>query len=290
MFIGFFIFIFGAIIGSFLNVVILRLGTGGSIVKGSSKCLSCGCKLKWYELIPIVSFLARRGRCGHCESGISWQYPIVETAVGLMFLLIFSATAGLNFNEITVYRLFPAVYYSAIFSILMLIAVYDIRHQVIPNKLVYLFIFLSIFASFFRFNRFVLPEGSVLLGGFLSAFGLFVFFFAMWFFSKGKAMGLGDAKLAAGIGFLLGFPKSLVAIMFAFWLGAIIGILLLVFSKLSAATRRSASPLSFFHRAALRIFGEKKYNIKSKIPFGPFLALGTILAFLVGSRVINLYI
>jgi len=290
MLFGVFIFIFGTIIGSFLNVAAFRLGTGRSMVKGSSKCLSCGRELRWYELIPVASFLAGKGRCGRCDSRISWQYPLVETATGLMFFLVFSSVAGLSFDGITGCRLLAAGYWLAVFSILLLIAVYDIRHQVIPNKIAYLFISVSAFAPFFSPEGFGLPRGSALLGGFLSALGLFVFFAAIWFFSKGRAMGLGDAKLAAGIGLLLGFPKSLAAVIFAFWLGAAVGILLLVFSRPSSAIWRGAPPLLFFHRAALRIFGEKKYNMKSKIPFGPFLALGAIIAFLVGSRVISLYV
>ncbi|NOY35890.1 MAG: prepilin peptidase [bacterium] len=290
IFTGVFIFIFGAIVGSFLNVVILRLGTGGSVVKGSSKCLSCGCKLRWYELIPVISFFARKGKCGHCESKISWQYPLVEMTTGLMFLLVFSSAGGLNLSEITGHLLLAIGYWLAVFSILTVIAVYDIRHRVIPNKLVYLFILLSFFAVFFRFNRVGALESSVLLGGLLSALGLFIFFASMWFFSKGRAMGFGDAKLAAGIGLLLGFPNSLVAVTLAFWLGAIVGILLLLFSKLSVHARRGKFVPLFIHRVVLRVLGEKKYNAKSKIPFGPFLALGAIIAFLVGSRVINLYI
>ena len=278
----FFVFIFGAIVGSFLNVVIFRLGTGKSVVKGSSKCLSCGCNLRWYELIPIISFFARRGKCAHCGCRISGQYPAVEAVTGLVFLLVFNffAGGGLAFGrQFAFYGFLPVAYYWAIFSVLVLVSVYDIRHQVIPNRITTLFASLSFFSFVFRVNRPDLFSDPTLSGGILSGLGLFAFFAALWFFSKGKAMGMGDAKLAAGIGLLLGFPDSITTVFFAFWLGAITGILLLFFSKLSEA-----------RGAGLRGFPEKKYNMKSKIPFGPFLALGALIAFLVGSRVIGLYI
>ena len=81
------IFILGLIIGSFLNVVIMRLNTGESMIKDGSRCFSCGKNLKWYELVPVFSFIAQRGRCRECGSRISWQYPIVELITGVVFTL-----------------------------------------------------------------------------------------------------------------------------------------------------------------------------------------------------------
>ena len=94
------IFVFGTIIGSFLNVVILRYGTGKSFAKGSSQCFSCGKKLSWYELVPILSFLFQKGKCKGCGSKISWQYPLIETITGVLFLLIFNLQFSI-FNEFT---------------------------------------------------------------------------------------------------------------------------------------------------------------------------------------------
>ena len=88
--INFSVFVFGAIVGSFLNVIILRLNTGKSIVSGRSKCFTCAKKLKWHELLPIASFVFLRGKCSACKAKISWQYPGVETITGIFFCIIVS--------------------------------------------------------------------------------------------------------------------------------------------------------------------------------------------------------
>jgi leader peptidase (prepilin peptidase)/N-methyltransferase len=259
-----FVFILGAIIGSFLNVVILRHNTGESIIKGGSRCFICGNKLKWRELIPIFSFIAQKGKCRNCGSKISLQYPLVEFLTGLVFLLVF-----LKFYA-TFYFLLSTFYYFIIFSILIVIAVYDLRHQIIPNEFVYSFITLSFFSIFFEnwdlFRNFKLEIRNFdLWSQFLAGIIFFAFFGLMWLAPRGKWMGLGDAKLALGIGWLFGFSKGITALLLAFWIGAAVGIFLLIFFK-------------------------KSYNIKSKLAFGPFLALGTLIAFLFGETIINLII
>lgn len=223
-----FIFIFGAIIGSFLNVVILRLGTGAGF-GGRSYCFSCRADLKWYELIPILSFFFQRGHCRTCYGRISWQYPVVEMLTGLIFVLVYSL---LSTNYLLV------LYYWLVFSLLIVISVYDFRHKIIPNKLVYVFIIFSLFSPAFEIF------GAV----------LFLPFFLLWLASKGRAMGLGDAKLALGIGLLLGLSQGVVALLISFWIGAIFGIILLI--------------------------AKKGAGLKTKIPFGPFLALAAFLVFI----------
>src|SRR3989344_2043374 len=95
LFISILIFIFGAVVGSFLNVIILRLNTGQSIVSGRSKCFTCAKKLKWHELLPIASFVFLRGKCSACKTKISWQYPVVETITGIIFLLLFQQSQNI---------------------------------------------------------------------------------------------------------------------------------------------------------------------------------------------------
>ncbi len=260
-----FVFCLGAIIGSFLNVVILRLNTGESIARGGSRCFGCGKGLKWYELVPIASFLVQKGKCRSCGMKISWQYPAVEAVTGLLFLLIFYAQGGLILGEFSIFNFFSLVYYFTIFSLLIVIAAYDIRHQIIPNGFVYSFIFLSVFAVFFESGGFVSPAAvSALLSRFLAGAAFFSFFALLWFFSKGRAMGFGDAKLALGIGFFLGLAKGAAAILVSFWSGAILGVLLLMAAK-------------------------KRYNMRSRIAFGPFLVLGTAIAFFAGDAILRLY-
>ncbi len=239
MVVSFFVFIFGTIVGSFLNVVILRYNSGESIIKNSSKCFSCRERLKWYEMIPVLSFIFQRGRCRHCKSKISWQYPIVELLTGLVFLLIF---LKFQFTLVT-------SYYFVVFSILIIISVYDLRHQIIPNLLVYIFDILAFL------NLLLITNYELRITNFLAGLCFFAFFALIWLLSKGRAMGFGDAKLALGIGWFLGLNKGIFALLLSFWLGAIVGIFLLIFFN-------------------------KKYNIKSSIPFGPFLAMGAAVAFL----------
>ncbi len=243
-----FIFIFGLIIGSFLNVVIIRYNTGESIVYSGSRCFSCGKRLSWQELVPIFSFLIQKGRCRQCKSKISFQYPLVEFLTALLFL-----TGFLKF-----FPDFPSVFsYWVIASLLIVISVYDFYHQIIPNKIVYLLIFFAFGYWFFI--------GGATLTGFLAGISFFAFFFLLWFVSRGRWMGFGDAKIALAGGWLLGFINGLVAIFSAFWIGAIFSIFLLLFLP-------------------------KTFTLKSRIPFGPFLALGIIIAFLFGSIIFKIYL
>jgi len=233
-------FVLGLIIGSFLNVVIFRLNTQKSFWKtfgGRSGCMVCRHKLDWFELVPVFSFLFLRGRCRNCRTKISIQYPLVELAAGIIF-------AGL-FLKLQVFN-FIYLYYAFIFSLLLVIAVYDLRHKIIPDNLSFIFGFIAFIGIFF----FHAPTLLEFLAGPIIA-SPFAFFY---FISRGKWMGFGDAKLALGIGWLLGFGRALSGLAVAFWLGALVGLTLMIFSK--------------------------KYGLKSEIPFAPFLIFGTFLAFI----------
>ena len=250
------VFVFGAVVGSFLNVVILRLNTGQSVVSGRSKCFTCAQKLKWYELLPIASFVFLRGKCSACKTKISWQYPFVETITGIIFVLLFQQTQNIyGFSFLVL-----------IFSFLIIIAVYDYRHQIIPNLFVWVFNLLA-FASLFRNWKPARPAGGLEIGNFdfyglLAGFILFAFFALLWGVSRGRWMGFGDAKLALGIGWLLGITKGIAAITLAFWIGAIAGVLLIYLNK-------------------------SKYGLKSSIAFGSFMILGTAASFFWGEKIIG---
>jgi len=257
------IFILGTIVGSFLNVVILRYNSSVSFFSGRSFCPSCGKNLSWYELIPIVSFIILRRKCAGCESKISWQYPLVEIATGLLFLL---TIFNFQFSIFNIETAMITLYYWIIWSVLIIIFVYDLRHKIIPDGLVFLFAGLSLVHLIFSTWRFDLQVGDFLAGPLLA-----LPFAALWFFSQGRWMGLGDAKLALGIGWFLGLAKGGSAIILGFWLGAIVGIFLILLGKLSIS------------KPWLRQFG-----FKSEIPFGPFLILGTIITFFFGWSVFDL--
>ncbi|MCX6752228.1 MAG: prepilin peptidase [Candidatus Nomurabacteria bacterium] len=259
-------FIFGLIIGSFLNVVIFRLNTKRSF-GGRSGCMSCLNKLSWYELIPLFSFLGLKGRCRNCKSKISIQYPLVEFVTGIVFAFLFLrlfASGGQN-SFLTLPFIITYTYYAITFSLLMVISVYDLRHKIIPDSLAFIFgalAFLGLF--FFHGGNFYWQMPSILefLSGFLIALP-FAFF---WFVSSGRWMGLGDAKLALGIGWLLGFVGALSGLVIAFWSGALVGICLIIFK--SSKTSR--------------------LGMKSEIPFAPFLVFGAFLVFIFGLNLFGL--
>ena len=185
------LFVLGTLVGSFLNVVGLRWGS--QTLWGRSSCPSCNQVLKWWQLIPIISFLVLRARCYHCQAKISLQYPLIEIWTGLIFASVPHLTIP-------------------IFASYIVITIYDFHHKIIPDTLVYTSI---LFALIFRL---------ISNGGFLDWFSgpiLFAFFGLIWLLSGGRAMGFGDAKLGLSVGLLLGSPESFSALILAFWLGAL---------------------------------------------------------------------
>ncbi|HEY4483321.1 MAG TPA: prepilin peptidase [Candidatus Paceibacterota bacterium] len=234
-------FVLGLVVGSFLNVVVLRLNTGRSIVRGRSQCFSCGKTLAWHELMPLVSFVAQYGRCRSCSARISWQYPAVELITGILFILV-----AWRFEY--AYTGLLIVLPLALVSILVAITVYDLRHKIIPDALVYPFIVLTLIFHYAFFGGI-----HILSPDFLAGPALFGFFALLWLVSGGKWMGFGDAKLVLGLGWLLGAQASVSAMLLAFWSGAIVGLVLLYFKRQSL-------------------------TMKSEIPFAPFLILGSLVA------------
>ncbi len=243
--------IFGLIIGSFLNVVILRYNTQKKL-DGRSACMSCQNKLQWYELIPLFSFITLMGRCRSCKTKISTQYPLVELATGLVFAGLFLKFQDVFYLDTLVFA-FTYAYYTVMFSLLMVIAVYDLKHKIIPDTLALVFGTLA-FVGMFFFSNYGFDLHIPSIWEFASGIIIALPFALIWLLSKGAWMGLGDAKLLLGLGWLLGLSSVLSGVVLAFWSGAIIGVILLAFSK--------------------------KHGMKSEIPFAPFLVLGALLAFL----------
>lgn len=207
-------------------------------------------------MIPVLSWLFLKGRCHNCGSKISPQYPLVEFFTGLLFAFLFySITPLLTYPNLAALSF---VWNAIIFSILIVIFVYDMYHKIIPNVLSYTFAGLALVQTVI-----LMPIGSALTLpltlDLLSGLILFTPFFLLWFVSKGKWIGLGDGKLALGIGWYLGFVAGLSAIVLAFWIGAIFAIALMLIARLE---RRSG-----------------KLTMKSEIPFGPFLILAIWLQF-----------
>lgn len=247
----FFIFFFGLAIGSFLNCLIYRLENKKSFLTGRSFCPQCRHMLSWRDLIPIFSFLILKGKCRYCQKTISWQYPLVELFTGIVFLFVV-----LTFNDI-----FTILYLLVISCFLILIFVYDLKHYIIPDKVIYPAILLSFLYQGIRIFNFA--HWNLLQ---IRNLGLSIlptlFFFAIVFFSKEKLMGWGDVKMVFLMGLLLSFPSILIALFLAFFFGSVIGLGLVIL---------------------------KKKTLKSKIPFGPFLVCGTFLALFFYQRIINCY-
>lgn len=251
----FFVLIFGAIVGSFLNVVIMRLGARGT--GGRSACLSCTQMLRWYELIPLLSFVAQRGRCRSCATRISYQYPLVEILTGFVFVLVFSKYSYLGFPF---YALRFTLYADLIlWALLIVIAVYDLRHKIIPDDIVYVAIFLSFLHFLYRYYE--LHTASPL--DFWGAVLLPLPFATLWLVTGGRAMGLGDAKLLVLFSLFLGFAHGLSALVVGFWLGASLALVLL----------------------SLRL---KRFTMKTELPLAPFLILGLFVVYLTGIDVTGL--
>jgi len=258
LFFYFFVFLFGLMVGSFLNCVIYRLEKNESFLKGRSYCPHCKHILSWKDLIPILSFLILKRKCRYCKNKISVQYPLVELATGILFVSVAQLTV--NSEQLTISNLVNFCYLLIVICFLIIIFVYDLKYFLIPDKVIHPAI---IIALIFNFQFLISKQFSIFNYSILSAFGAAFFFLLIFLVSRGKWLGFGDVKLAFFMGLFLGFPNILVALFFAFFIGAIIGI-------------------------GLIISGKK--TLKSEIPFGPFLVTGTFIALFFGNQIINWYL
>lgn len=200
----------------------------------------------WLDLVPVFSFLLLGGKCRYCKAKISPQYPLVEIGTGILFLLI------INFQVSSINSVF--LFYVA--SSLIVIFVYDLRHYIIPDKVLFPAIVVTFLYRFIDNWKLIIDNYGPAV---LLASG---FFLLIYLISKGRGMGFGDVKLAILMGLLLGFPNILVALLLSFWLGAIVGL------------------------AAMAL---QKKGLKSELPFAPLLIAGTFLALFWGQPIIAWY-
>lgn len=249
-----FIFLLGLSVGSFLNCLIYRIQIKKT-VQGRSFCPRCKHQLKFWDLIPVFSFFFLRGRCRYCGEKISFQYPFVELLTGSVFLF-----AYLFLNPQTILSIIIFFLTLFIFSCLIVIFIYDAKYYIIPNIIIYPAIITSLLIILIDCLR---GDCKVSIFAILSGIFAFLLFFLIYFFSKGKGIGFGDVRYAAFMGFFLGFPDILVGLFFSFITGAIIGLILIALNRKSR---------------------------KDMIPFGPFLVLGTFIAFFFGEEIINWYL
>jgi len=219
------VFIYGLITGSFLNVCIYRIPRQMSVVNPPSACPACGHRLKWFELVPLVSFIVQRGRCRNCSAAVSWRYPLVEILTGAFFSLSYYLY-GLSIDFWTVIILA---------SLMLVVAFIDIEHRIIPNRLVVFGLAAGLVMGLLR------PDAGIVFmaKGLLTGFGAL---FAVAVVSRGQ-MGFGDVKLAAVMGMFLGWQEVLLAIFLAFLAGAVYGIFLMV---VMGKGRKTAVPFGPF--------------------------------------------
>ena len=275
VFIGYiFVFIIGAVIGSFLNVVIHRVPNEESIVFPNSACPKCGKAIAVYDNMPILSWLLLRGKCRDCKEPISVRYPAVELLTALSFVLVFwkfgldvMLPVGLIFAAVTIALMFI-----------------DAEHMILPNVITYPFfifaflvriIFPVVFGTFFSdmaiaplasmtgYPNWVISLAGAVLGA-LAGGGSLWLIGQVWKMARGvEAMGLGDVKMMLGFGALLGWRLALFSIFIAAFAGAVIGIAL--------------------------IAKNKEKDFQSQIPFGIFLGIGSVVALLFGEQLIGWY-
>lgn len=238
--------IFGLIVGSFLNVLIIRWGTDEGI-GGRSHCMQCQKKLAWYELIPVVSFLIQHGKCRSCVSRISLQYPLVEFFTGALFFLGARYILTLFWNPASVFFWVGTGLLLWLLSLIVMIVVHDIRTQSIPVFWIMLLYLVGICFLLVYYISYQGLTGQVILTHLLGMM-VAVPFIVIYLFSHGKLMGLADIEIMAWMGIMSGFIAGGLGVFIAFFVGAAFAIFFvlyrLVIKKERYATVRTI-PVAF---------------------------------------------
>ena len=240
-------FALGAVVASFIGVIAARLHTGQSFLKGRSRCDACNKPLRAIALVPIVSYVASRGRARCCGAHLSLVAPLSETLLGGLFVL---AYLKLGLTPALPFMLFAL-------SMLLALVLYDLSHQILPTPLLAMFVAAAAITGFLSTSSFTTFKGTVLIA-FLIAASLAL----IHYLSRGRAMGLADAPFVFGCALLTG-GAALSGFVFSFWIGAVIGILLL-------AGRPRGSRMGV------------------EVPFAPFLAAGFLLAYFTQWNILTL--
>ncbi len=250
-----FIFVFGVVIGSFLNAALWRMRTRESVLKGRSYCPKCRHQLAAADLIPLLSFLILRGRCRYCSLPISPSYFMIEAVTGLLFLLVALVSFPAGAAAMTAPALAKLILGWFAGCVLLMVFVYDFRYMLIPRSLTLpaaVLVFLANAAL--GLDLLWLAMGAVIGGG---------FFWLQRLISRGKWVGGGDVNLGLLMGALLGYPMILVAFFLAYISGAFVGVILM-------ALRRK--------------------SMKSELPFGTFLSAAAIITMLYGQPILEWYL
>ena len=244
------VFLFGLVVGSFNNVAIFRIPESKSLWTPRSFCPQCGKTIVWHDNLPLLSYAILHGQCRNCHESISARYPLVELITGLLYLAVF-AKCGFTWKA----ELLP---YLFMVTVLVIVSVIDIQMQIIPNKIIYPAIPIGLAAM--GIVALVRGDGNIILRS-LIGFAIGAVPLGLLALLIPKGMGMGDAKLAAFTGIFLGYYQA-IALFFGFLLGSILGILLMVLGRKGR---------------------------KSRIPFGPYLAAGALIALFWGPAIWDFY-
>ncbi len=250
VFIDIAIFIFGTLIGSFLNVCIYRIPAGQSIVAPASRCSHCQTPIRWYQNIPILSYLVLRGKCASCGVTISVRYPLVEALTGVLFLLVY-----MRFG-----MLWATPVYWLLAASLVVITFIDLDHQIIPDVISLPGIPIGFVLTFFVAG---LSWRDSLLGVLVGGGSLACVAGIYYLLTRNEGMGMGDIKLLAMLGAFMGWKAILPTIFIGSLIGSLVGV-----------------PLMLIKRASGKL----------AIPFGPFLSLGAVVYLLWGPDLISWYL
>ncbi len=256
------IFLLGLCVGSFLNVLIDRLPTGENPFKGRSRCDHCKKKLRPLDLVPVFSFIFLRGRCRYCHKKLSIQYPLVELASGLMFVLLFLYCVQ-NYSLLTGEIINVAKFISLLVVLCSFLVIFiaDLKYQIIPDEMLVSTVFGSVF--YILLQSPTTESINFLLQYFLGIAIAGGFFYAIYLLTKGRGIGFGDVKLAPVLGLFLGFPLIIVGLYAAFLTGAVVSTILII--------------------GKFKRWGQK-------IAFGPFLIFGAVVSFFWGNEILGWYI
>jgi len=234
-----FAFVFGLLWGSFCNVLIDRLPKGKDVVAGRSKCDFCKKTLRWFELIPVLSFAFQGCRCLRCKKKLSFQYPFIELVTAISFACIYQVFFPSVFLMIAVVMIFSAC---------LVIFMADVKFQIIPDSMI---VFLALGTLFWRYLT--TPMASV-VPYIVSSLGCGLFFYALWLITRRRGIGFGDVKLSFVMGFLLGFPEILIALYIAFLTGACIGVILIIARNKTLKSKIAFGPFLLFGMGVALVF------------------------------------
>lgn len=257
-----FLFILGAAVGSFLNVVISRSLNNEQWVKGRSHCDHCDKPLAWFDLFPLLSYLMLGGKSRCCKTALSISHPVVEFLTGTMFVWWFWGSS--IFFQLTKapFQFIQPAFWLMVGILLLIIFFIDLRSMIIPDWAVgSLFVLTLLYRLSLTLTGVMVRTD--LISTVVASLVVGLFFFCLWYFTKGKGMGFGDVKFVILMTLLLGWPQILVGLFLSFNIGAVVGVFLLL---------------------------TKKKGLKQQIPFGPFLVISTLATLVLGDQILGWYL